>query len=386
MSFSKDPAAMLQEALQKNYARVRFQQGKPVLDRELNLLGDLAGTNRLAEQYIGNGLPPGSKGFAVSNLSVPNNDFAIKAGRCLVGGYEVVLAADTTYKNQPVKAQVAALPGGASNVYLRVFLSPVTEADDASLANVGAGDIGFVTSVRERANWEVLVSVAAINATDHFLLATINTALNSVTDMRRAELSVAALKDEIKAARGSAPALGTRLDAAHAPDGSLKPNTVANAQLTANAVTFDKLADASITAVKIAPNAVSESSIVTGAVSKRTIASGAVSIAGLGSTVVFDAQLSVPASPGAGQVAELVVTIDTTDGQAFHLVSVQYVGPRPNLPPAAILSSSLTWVRRTQLFKASGTNLYVHRHQVVLQNPQTAAITVACKAYRIAET
>jgi len=36
---------------------VRFQQGRPALDRELNLAADLASPQRLAARYLGNGLP-----------------------------------------------------------------------------------------------------------------------------------------------------------------------------------------------------------------------------------------------------------------------------------------------------------------------------------------
>src|SRR5713226_1249114 len=203
MSFSRDPAAVLQDALQKGYTRVRFQQGKPLLDRELNLLGDLSSPSRLADQYLGNGVPSGSDGFRITNLNVPGNDFTIVAGRCLVGGNEVVLAADTTYRTQPNRANIGALPAGASNVYLRNTLRPVTPAEDPSLGNTGPGDVGQVTAVRDKADWEVLVSAAVINARDVFLLAVINTGANSVTDRRRLELTVAGVRDEVNTARGT---------------------------------------------------------------------------------------------------------------------------------------------------------------------------------------
>ena len=46
-NYSQDPNTTLQASLTSGYCRVRFQQGKPVLDRELNLLGDLANPQRL---------------------------------------------------------------------------------------------------------------------------------------------------------------------------------------------------------------------------------------------------------------------------------------------------------------------------------------------------
>jgi len=61
-SFSIDPSQVLKDATKKGYSRVRFQQGKPLLDRELNLLGDLSNPQRIAEPYIGSGVPAGSDG------------------------------------------------------------------------------------------------------------------------------------------------------------------------------------------------------------------------------------------------------------------------------------------------------------------------------------
>jgi hypothetical protein len=62
-SFSKDPKQVLLDANTKGYSRVRFQQGKPLLDRELNLLGDLAHPARIAEPYIGSGVPAAAMGL-----------------------------------------------------------------------------------------------------------------------------------------------------------------------------------------------------------------------------------------------------------------------------------------------------------------------------------
>ncbi len=94
-NYSKDPATALQTALSKGYSRVRFQQGKPILDRELNLAADLAGCERLAQQYIGDGVPAGSAGFQITGLNTPTGDFSILPGTCRVGGLEIVLANPT---------------------------------------------------------------------------------------------------------------------------------------------------------------------------------------------------------------------------------------------------------------------------------------------------
>src|SRR5258707_670618 len=124
-NFSKDPSISLQSALSNGYSRVRFQQGKPILDRELNLVADLASPERLAKQYIGEGVPAGSSGFQITNLNAATSDFGILSGTCRVMGLEVVLAAQTTYKGQPNSAHVGPIAAGANNVYLHVFTDEV---------------------------------------------------------------------------------------------------------------------------------------------------------------------------------------------------------------------------------------------------------------------
>jgi len=349
MTFSKDPKVVLADALSKGYARVRFQQGKPVLDRELNLLADLASPSRLAERYLGNGIPDRFNGFQITGLNVAANDFQVGPGLCLVGGLEAELPAPTTYRNQPVQTNVANLPPGVSNVYLRAFLSPVTEAQDASLNNAGPGDVGSVTSVRERVSWEVVVSAAPVNTSDHFLLAVIDTNANTVTDRRLLNTTLSAVRSELTEARGGATFLGNRLNTSLSAGGTLNPNVVGSTQL----------ADASVTAQKLANQSVP--------------------IAKLSAVVVIDASTSLPANQ------ETAISIDTTDGPAFHLISVAYVGPRPVLPPAANFTSFFNWTRRTRLLKPPGQAAFVHQSEIVFQNGMNSPITVAYKAYRLSE-
>jgi hypothetical protein len=372
-SFSQEPDKVLQNAASKGYSRVLFQQGKPVLDRELNLLGDLSNPQRIAEQYLGSGVPAGSDGFAITNLNVAGSDFTIGAGRCLVRGSEIVLAGNTTYKTQPHLDKVAAFPAGVLNVYLRVFPTAITEAEDPDLKN--GNDVGFVTAIREKADWEVLVSVPAINQPDHFLLATINTAANTVTDRRRRDLTVSALRDELNTASGTGPKLSNRLDASRARDGTIKPNVITNQQLADNAVT----------ATKIAANSVNEPAMANNSVSKRTIVNGSVAMTKLGLTPVFDGPVVVPASPGAGQVGEATVVLQTVDEHAFFLISVLQVTPRPPLPqPIGFL---VNWMHRVLAVKGPGPGSpYSHQHQVLFQNSSASAITVNCRAFRIADS
>lgn len=421
--FSRDPETVLQDAINKNYCRIRFQQGKPLLDRDLNLLGDIANPQRFAQANFGNGVRGEGNDFLITLLSVPNNDFTITAGSCLVNGLEAILGANVTYKNQPHKENVAALPGGASNVYLRVFKTETSGTDDVALLN--AGDVGAETSVREKVDWEVLVTTQNITAPDHFLLAVINTAGPSVQDRRRKGLNVGAMRDELTNARGSTAQLSARLNASLTPAGTLLPNIVTGGQvadnsiatnkiadnavattkvadnaivsskiadnavvtnkIANNAVIGGKLADGSITSNKIAAQAITEPSLANNSVSNRTILPGSVSLAKINAAQVVNLQVSVKAAPAAGQIAETVVTIQEADETAFYLVSVHFDGPRPPLAPQAVSTRTLDWKYRVALNKFQGATPYRHFHQVVIENPNTVEVTVTVRAFRLAE-
>ena len=248
-NFSRSPQLELTAALDRDYCRVRFQQGKPALDRELNLAADLASPQRLAAQYVGSGIAGSGNDFRITNLNVGANDFAIGAGRCLVNGLEAILRTDTTYATQPNRANVAPLPAGSSNVYLRVFEREVTGAEDPALTN--PGDVTFETAVRNRVEWEVLVSAAQIATPDALLLAVITAAPPAIVDQRRLNVSVAAARDELMNARGSSVTLATRLSAALAPNGALLANSVGTAQIAAQAVSQDKIAAGAVAAAQL---------------------------------------------------------------------------------------------------------------------------------------
>ena len=82
-NFSRSPQLELSSALDRDYCRVRFQQGKPALDRELNLAADLASPQRLAAQYVGNGIAGSGNDFRITNLNVGANDFSTwRASAC----------------------------------------------------------------------------------------------------------------------------------------------------------------------------------------------------------------------------------------------------------------------------------------------------------------
>ena len=93
--FSKLPDDVLATNRDKGYVGMHFEQGVPVLDRDINLLQDLLTTTvrSIVTRYIGNGIASGGEGFGIGALPAAN-DFQILAGgsppgTCLVGGIEV---------------------------------------------------------------------------------------------------------------------------------------------------------------------------------------------------------------------------------------------------------------------------------------------------------
>lgn len=360
-NYSSDPNATLQSALDRGYSRVRFQQGKPILDRELNLAADLADPERMAQQYLGDGVPAGNQGFQITGLNVAGNDFSIQPGRCLVGGREAVLTLATTYKGQPNKTNVQPLQAGTSNVYLRVFTTEIASAQDPGLNNTG--DVGFETAIREKTDWEVLVSAAPINAPGHLLLAVIDTGANSVADRRRTGLTLSAVDDEISSARGGAITLSDRL--------KTTDQTVAAVQGEVKAArgTAAQLGD------RLNASLAKDGTLKPGIASIQKMA-----------TTVFNAQVSISAAPGAGQKFEQPITILNSDDPAFLLVSVHYDGPRPTVNVVPPLANFFQWRYQVMLFKPPNTPTFnQHIYQVLIENSNTFAISVTVKAYRLAE-
>ena len=361
-NYSQDPNTALQAALSKGYSRVRFQQGRPILDRELNLVADLASPDRLAQQYIGDGVPAGSTAFQITALDVAGGNFSILPGTCRVAGLEISLASPTTYKGQPNTGLVGPLPAGLSNVYLHVFTDEVVSSQDPDLSN--PGDIGTETSVRRRNNWEVVVSAAPINDATHFPLAVINTTANAISDQRRTNLTLSAVRDELVAARGAAGSLSDRLTAADQSFAKVQ-SEVKSARGTATALQ-DRLNKT------LAPDG--------------SVLPGTVSIQMMASTLVFNLQISVGAATNSGPNIQ-AVTLLTTEDPVFLLISVHFDGPRfSGLPPAIPAFETFSWQQRVILFKPVGaTSFTQHIHQILIENPNVFAISVTCKVYRLAE-
>jgi IPT/TIG domain len=180
--FSRLPQDELKQARERGYLGIYFEQGVPILDRDLNLMQDLVATTvrSIVRRYIGDGIPPGGQGFQVKAIPA-DNDFLVAAGSpapgtCLVGGIEVKIDADRTYSGQPWKPPaLTTYDGGATAtgdgkrvridaVYLDVFLETV-EPDADELVHY-TEDVGVRTSVRLLPAWRVRVAEDSVAPPD----------------------------------------------------------------------------------------------------------------------------------------------------------------------------------------------------------------------------
>ncbi|WAS91046.1 hypothetical protein [Nannocystis punicea] len=162
-NFSRDPDEVLATNLAKGYVGVRIEQNVPLLDRDVNLLGDLVGANlrKIIQGYVGDGVAPGDDGsFQITAANPQGTDLLIGAGIMLVGGLQARAGVTSSYAGQ-VGAPLLTLPPvgqlRVDVVYLDVWLQEVaTDADPAiDLGNLA--DIGIPTSIRLRVAWRVEV-------------------------------------------------------------------------------------------------------------------------------------------------------------------------------------------------------------------------------------
>jgi IPT/TIG domain len=215
--YSKSPLDVLVANQLKGYVGLHLEQGVPILDRDLNLLHDLinATVRSVFTRYIGNGSASGADGFAIQALAVPApQDFVIAAGAggpgtCLVGGIEVTIPANTTYKAQAgvpaLTPPTVAQPDPRTDiVYLDVSVTEIDSTIDSDLNN--STDVGMETSVRLKPVWVALVAEGiAVPATPaghaYYPIAqfarprgsdTISAAM--ITDLRQSHLTMSAIE------------------------------------------------------------------------------------------------------------------------------------------------------------------------------------------------
>ncbi|PCC73771.1 hypothetical protein SAMN02745121_06888 [Nannocystis exedens] len=162
-NFSRDPDEVLAANLAKGYVGVRIEQNVPLLDRDVNLLGDLVGASlrKIIQGYVGDGVAPGDDGsFQITAANPQGTNFQIGAGTMLVGGLQARTGL-TSYAAQAGAPPLTSPPVGQVRVdvvYLDVWLQEVaTDADPAiDLGNLA--DIGIATSVRLQPAWRVEVA------------------------------------------------------------------------------------------------------------------------------------------------------------------------------------------------------------------------------------
>ena len=165
-NFSRDPRSETVRGRDAGYVGLRFEQGVPILDRDLNLLGDLVTqtVREILQRHLGSGIAERNDTFAVQALP-GENDFAILAppegGTCLVAGIQVMIDTTVRYRDQSgVQPLSTPTEGDRTDVvYLDVWIDEVDAAEDAALGN--PDDLGMQTSVRLRPAWRVCVAEGA---------------------------------------------------------------------------------------------------------------------------------------------------------------------------------------------------------------------------------
>ncbi len=160
MSFSTNPDDYLRDALDKGYVGARIEQGVPVLDRDLNLLGDfpLAMLRTLTAEFIGVGVREGSDAFSIEAVDADNDFDIVGPGVLVVDGMQIRNPATVRYSAQSTTPPTAPTAGRQDLVYLDVLTRPtvVGQTDDPDLEN--RSDVGQQTSVRLMTSWQVRVA------------------------------------------------------------------------------------------------------------------------------------------------------------------------------------------------------------------------------------
>jgi microcystin-dependent protein len=143
----------------KHYVGVRLQQGVPIVDADWNELEDIRKYELQAflKWFVGNGIPKGNDGFHIRPADGQDNDFVIKAGRCLVEGWDVINEIDINYTAQHLSLTTPT-SDRTDIVYLDVWEREVNAVEDPYLVNPA---IGIETCVRLKREWVVRVAEGA---------------------------------------------------------------------------------------------------------------------------------------------------------------------------------------------------------------------------------
>jgi YVTN family beta-propeller protein len=194
----------------KGYVGIRLQKGVPLLDRDWNELEDIRRYEewKLRKWYVGNGTP--DDGFKISAVGPrAKHDFKIKAGRCLVDGFDVVNDKDILYSKQKDVAALNPPSEGVreDTVYLDVWIEEVTHKEEPALEN--PQDVNVPTCVRHKLEWRVRVDEGSErhekeDCHHYYDLAEIrweNKEIIEVKDLRTTKLKLVSIKNGLEDVR-----------------------------------------------------------------------------------------------------------------------------------------------------------------------------------------
>jgi hypothetical protein len=159
---STDPLRALRLARDQGYVGLLVEQGVPLLDRDLNLLGDLVASTvrEVLAHHLGDGVADGGDAFAIEAVEAANDVRIGGPGACLVAGIEVAIGAPLHYGAQDGVAPLSTPALDRDDlVYLDVWVEEVDASADSALAN--GDDVALQTSVRLRPAWRVRTAEGA---------------------------------------------------------------------------------------------------------------------------------------------------------------------------------------------------------------------------------
>jgi hypothetical protein len=178
------------------YVNVRFQQGVPIADADLNEMDDIRKFELRAflKWFVGDGIPNGNNGFGIGAAAAVAGNFTVNAGVAplpappdalrnagcaVVDGRIVYITANVDYVNQPLHASqptaaalaarmgtrvepVLTAPGAAGTltVFLDIF-ERVVRSDEPGAGRLLLPGLGVETCARLRREWVVRTRTAA---------------------------------------------------------------------------------------------------------------------------------------------------------------------------------------------------------------------------------
>ena len=216
--FSRPPEDELTSNVTAGYVGLHFEQGVPILDRDLNLLQDLivASVRSIMRGFVGNGVSADSSAFAVEEVPAAN-DVLVRAGppgarSLLVDGIEISLDGDVRFSAQRLhEDEDMTTPTTGQRVDI-VYLDVDIETVEGLPELANPHDVGMQTSVRLRPRFRVRVAPGADAAPDadpghhHYALARITRragidviGASAIEDLRQTRVNLAEVARRVAA-------------------------------------------------------------------------------------------------------------------------------------------------------------------------------------------